>query len=115
MRKEKAPFLEQRLIMPTFVYRVKTRQGVVRRGEMEAVDQSAALRALRQRDLFVTRIREKPTSSVEWWPFPGTARVSQKDLTVFTYQLEALIKAGVPLSQSLEVLATQAASSPFKR
>ncbi len=100
--------------MPTFVYRVKTRQGVVRRGEMEAVDQSAALRALRQRDLFVTRIREKPTSSVEWWPFPGTARVSQKDLTVFTYQLEALIKAGVPLSQSLEVLATQAASSAFQ-
>ena len=70
--------------MPTFVYRVKTRQGVVRRGEMEAADQSAALRVLRQRDLFVTRIREKSTPSVEWWPFPGTARVSPKDLLVFT-------------------------------
>ncbi len=100
--------------MPTFVYRVKTRQGVVRRGEMEAVDQSAVLRALRQRDLFVTRIREKPPSPVEWWSFLGTTRVSPKDLMVFTYQLEALIKAGVPLSQNLEMLASQAPSSSFQ-
>lgn len=100
--------------MPTFVYRVKTRQGVVRQGEMEAIDQSAALRVLRQRDLFVTRIREKPASAVEWRSLPGISRVSQKDLMVFTYQLEALLKAGVPLSQGLEMLATQAASSAFQ-
>ncbi len=106
--------LEKRLIMPTFVYRVKTRQGGIQQGKLEAVDQRAALRALRQRDLFVTRIREKPDSSVEWWSFPGAARVPQKDLMVFTYQLEALIKAGVPLSQSLGMLATQASSSAFQ-
>lgn len=100
--------------MPMFVYRVKTRQGGVRQGELEAVDHSAALQVLRQRDLFVTRIREKPTSSVEGWSFPGTVRVSPKDLMVFTYQLEALIKAGVPLAQGLEMLATQAASSAFQ-
>ena len=100
--------------MPTFVYRVKTRQGVVRQGEIEAVDHSAALRALRQRDLFVTRIREKPASSIARRSFPGTARVSQKELMVFTFQLEALLKAGVPLSQGLEMLATQAASSVFQ-
>ncbi len=100
--------------MPTFVYRVKTRQGGVRRGELEAVDQSAALRVLRQRDLFVTRIREKPALSTEGWSFPGTARVSQNDLLVLTYQLEALIKAGVPLAQSLDMLATQASSSALQ-
>ncbi len=100
--------------MPTFVYRVKTRQGGVRQGELEAVDQSAALRALRQQDLFVTRIREKPTFSVERWSFPGTAHISPKDLMVFTYQLEALIKAGVPLAQGLEMLATQASSAAFQ-
>ena len=98
--------------MPTFVYRVKTRQGLVRNGEMEAVDQSAALRALRQRDLFVTRIRERPASA--WRAFAGTVRVSPKDLMVFTYQLEALLKAGVPLLQGLEMLASQAASSAFQ-
>ena len=100
--------------MPTFVYRVKTRQGVVRQGEIEAVDHRAALRTLRQRDLFVTRIREKPVASIARRPFPGTARVSQKDLMVFTFQLEALLKAGVPLSQGLEMLVTQAASSVFQ-
>lgn len=100
--------------MPTFIYRVKTRQGEVRRGKLEAVDQSAALRALRQQDLFVTRIRENPVSSVQGWSFPGPARVSQNDLMVFTYQLEALIKAGVPLSQGLEMLATQAPSSALQ-
>ena len=100
--------------MPTFVYRVKTRQGRFQRGELEAVDQGAALRALRQRDLFVTRLREKPASSLGWWSFPGTTRVPQKDVLVFTYQLEALIKAGVPLLQGLEMLSTQASSSAFQ-
>ena len=100
--------------MPTFVYRVKTRKGGVRQGELDAVDQGAALRALRQQDLFVTRIREKPGFSTAGWSFPGTARVSQKDLLVFTYQLEALIKAGVPLAQSLDMLATQASSSALQ-
>ena len=100
--------------MPTFIYRVKTRQGGIRRGKLEAVDQSAALRALRQQDLFVTRIREKPASPVQGWSFPGPARVSQNDLMVFTHQLEALIKAGVPLSQGLEMLAAQASSSALQ-
>jgi len=100
--------------MPTFVYRVKNRQGEVLQGELEAVDQGAALRALRQQDLFVTRIREKPGFSTKGWSFPGTARVSQNDLLVLTYQLEALIKAGVPLAQSLDMLATQASSSALQ-
>ena len=100
--------------MPTFVYRVKTREGGVRQGELEAVDQGAALRTLRQQDLFVTRIREKPGFSTERWSFPEAARVSQNDLLVLTYQLEALIKAGVPLAQSLEMLATQASSSALQ-
>lgn len=107
-------FLEPHLIMPTFVYRVKTRQGGARQGELEAVDQDAALRALRRQDLYVTRIREKPSRSIEGWSFPGTARVSQNDVMVVTYQLEALIKAGVPLVQSLDMLATQASAPAFQ-
>ncbi len=100
--------------MPTFVYRVKTRQGGARRGELEAVDQDAALRALRRQDLYVTRIREKSPRSIEGWSFPGTARVSQNDVMVVTYQLEALINAGVPLVQSLDMLATQTSAPAFQ-
>lgn len=100
--------------MPTFVYRVKTRQGGARRGELEAVDQDAALRALRRQDLYVTRIREKSSRSIEGWSFPGTARVSQNDVMVVTYQLEALINAGVPLVQSLDMLATQTSAPAFQ-
>lgn len=100
--------------MPTFVYRVKTRQGGARQGELEAVDQDAALRALRRQDLYVTRIREKSSRSIEGWSFPGTARVSQNDVMVVTYQLEALINAGVPLVQSLDMLATQTSAPAFQ-
>ncbi len=100
--------------MPTFVYRVKTRQGGARQGELEAVDQDAALRALRRQDLYVTRIREKSSRSIEGWSFPGTARVSQNEVMVVTYQLEALINAGVPLVQSLDMLATQASGPAFQ-
>ncbi len=94
--------------MPTFVYRVKTRGGRIRQGEVEAVDRNAAFRALRQRALVVTRLREK--SSVEW-SLSRTARVPPKDLLVLTYQLDALLKAGVSLAQSLEMLAMQTSSS----
>ena len=100
--------------MPTFVYRGKTRQGILQQGALEAADRSAAFLALRQRELFVTRLREKPAARFAWRPFSEPARIAQKELVVFTYQLEAMIKAGVPLSQSLEMLAAQASSSAFR-
>ncbi len=100
--------------MPTFVYRGKTRQGTLQQGALEAADRSAAFLALRQRELFVTRLREKPAARFAWRPFSEPARIAQKELVVFTYQLEAMIKAGVPLSQSLEMLAAQASSSAFR-
>ena len=100
--------------MPTFVYRGKTRQGILQQGALDAADRSAAFLALRQRELFVTRLREKPAARFAWRPFSEPARIAQKELVVFTYQLEAMIKAGVPLSQSLEMLAAQASSSAFR-
>ena len=100
--------------MPTFVYRGKTRQGSIQQGELEAADQSAAFLVLRQRELFVTRLREKPASLFAWRPFLEQTRISQKELVIFTYQLEAMLKAGVPLLQSLAMLATQASSSAFR-
>ena len=107
--------LEKCLNVPTFIYRGKTREGVIRQGEVDAVDQRAALQVLRRQNVFVTRLREKLTSSFEWRLFSGKARVPQKDLVMLTYQLETLLKAGVPLSQSLEMLATQASSSTVQR
>ena len=100
--------------MPTFVYRGKTRQGNLQRGEVDAVDQRAAFRVLRQRELFVSRLREKPAAGRAGRLFSAQGRISQKDLVIFTWQLEAMIKAGVSLSQSLEMLATQAVSSAFR-
>ncbi len=99
--------------MPTFVYRGKTRQGSIQQGEVDAASHSAAFRILRQRELFVTRLREKPAARFAW-SFPERARIPQKELVLFTYQLEATIKAGVPLSQSLEMLATHASSAAFR-
>jgi len=101
--------------MPTFVYRGKTRQGSIQQGEVDAANQSAAFRVLRQRELFVTRLREKPEARVAWWSLPERTRIPQKDLVIFTYQLETTIKAGVPLSQSLEMLATHVSSSAFQK
>ena len=101
--------------MPTFVYRGKTRDGVIRHGEVDAVDQRAALQVLRRQHVFVTRLREKLASSSEWRFFSGNAKVPQQDVVTLTYQLEALIKAGVPLSQSLAMLAAQVPSSTLQR
>ncbi len=102
--------------MPTFAYQGTTRQGSLRRGEVEAADRSAACLALRQREVFVTRLRETSVVRAARRPFPALtqARVSPKELVVFTWQLEAMIKAGVPLSRSLEMLAAQTSSSAFR-
>lgn len=90
--------------MPVFVYRGKTVRGVIQRGELIARDQQEAIRLMRQRQVAVTSIREKPGRRVAWFPSSWGGRVKGKDLVVFTLQFVAMIKAGIPLARCLEIL-----------
>lgn len=100
--------------MPIFTYRGRARGGRLITGQVEANTPLAVAAQLRQRRVMATSVREKPEPLRLKIPGFG-GRVKDKDLTVFTRQIATMINAGLPLVQSLEVLASQQLNKQFKR
>ncbi len=115
--------------MPRFNFQAVNGQGASRAGQLEATDVRQVTMLLRQQGLFPTEVMSvseaaavspvvpqkgriaSETSSpakapvTRWAPFGS--RVGAKELAVFTRQLATLLKAGMPLLRTLEVLARQ--------
>jgi type IV pilus assembly protein PilC len=100
--------------MPIFTYRGRARGGRLITGQVEANTPLAVAAQLRQRRVMATSVREKPEPLRLKIPGFG-GRVKDKDLTVFTRQIATMINAGLPLVQSLEVLASQQPNKQFQR
>jgi type IV pilus assembly protein PilC len=83
-------------------------------GQMEASTPQALAAHLREQRIMATSVREKPEPIRLRIPGFG-GKVKDKDLTVFTRQIATMINAGLPLVQSLEVLASQQLNKQFKR
>jgi len=83
-------------------------------GQMEASTPQALAAQLREQRIMATSVREKPEPIHLRIPGFG-GKVKDKDLTVFTRQIATMINAGLPLVQSLEVLASQQPNKQFKR
>jgi type IV pilus assembly protein PilC len=66
-------------------------------GEIRAVDLPGAKLQLRRQGISVTRLTKKST--------PRASKISEKDLCIFTRQLATMLKAGVPLLQSFDIVA----------
>lgn len=98
--------------MPTFNYQARDASGKVISGEIDAIDQTAAVAVLMDRNLMVTSVKAGPMRKA------GTKRqqgnVKSQDLVVFTRQLATMMSAGLPLVQSLTVLEEQTDSKAFK-
>ena len=99
--------------MPLFTFSASTSQGEVIRGEVTADDDSAALKALSDRDLIVTNLRQrKEQGSV----FLGNRdRLRSEDLLALTQQLASLSSAGMPLPKALEVIGKDAQDPALKK
>ena len=91
--------------MPVFLYQGQSRQGQRHRGEITAADSRDAARLLRKQEILATSIREKPASFSLNMLSSWRRRVNLRALVVFTVQFATLVKAGVPLLQSLTTLA----------
>lgn len=89
--------------MAVYVWEGRLR-GKTQRGQMEAPSKSAVIARLRQMQIqpIPDKIKEKGKFS-----FSFSRGVSAKELVVFTRQLSTMIDAGLPLVQSLDVLAAQ--------
>lgn len=79
-----------------FDWEGKDRNGRVVRGEMRAGGEAVVNASLRRQGIFVTRLRKRRLS--------GGSRVSQKEIAIFTRQLAAMMKAGVPLLQAFDIV-----------
>jgi len=100
--------------MPEFEYRATGRNGEAVTNTITAANREAADAVLRRQGLTPSRIVEKGKEFAV--PKPKiTAKVSAKELAIFTRQFSVMIDAGLPLVQCLEILSTQQENQGFAK
>jgi len=100
--------------MPVYIWKGVNRYGEKRKGEIEALDQTAALAHVRRLRIQNPTIKEKPKDLLANIAF-FQPKVGPKDLVIFTRQLSTMIDSGLPLVQALEILAKQQSNPTFKK
>lgn len=93
--------------MEKFDYKVKTKDGQIKKGVVEARNQEQAAGVLRERGFWVISI--KPKGQGVFAEFKGGffKRVKETDKVNFTRQLATMIKAGLPITDALSILEYQ--------
>ncbi len=100
--------------MPIFNWKGKTRQGTIKKGEMEAVSQDAVMAQLRSQMLVPITVKLKPKDLGEYFPFLKK-KIRTKDLVIYTRQFATMIDAGLPLVQCLQILGDQQENPTFRK
>jgi len=77
------------------------------RGETKAASEAVVNSNLRRQGIRITKLKRQT--------FRGGSRVNEKDITFFTRQLATMLKAGVPLLQSFEIVARGHKNPRFAR
>jgi len=96
-----------------WVWEARTKQGEIRKGEMEAGDSEAVNARLKSLGLNPTKVKRKPLeTSIR---LPGIGGVSGKAILVSTRQFATMIDAGLPLVQCLDILGTQMDNAAFRK
>jgi type IV pilus assembly protein PilC len=80
-----------------FEWEGKDKNGKVVRGEMRAGGEAMVSASLRRQGVLTTKVKKRRTR--------GGGSIKQKDIAVFTRQLATMMKAGVPLLQSFDIVA----------
>ena len=88
--------------MPAFAYTARDASGSLLNGTIDAAAERDALAALAGRGLFPTSVGLAESAKTK--AKAGTKRVSPKHLATFYAQLADLLKSGVPLLRSIELL-----------
>jgi type IV pilus assembly protein PilC len=81
----------------TFLWEGRDRQGKTVRGEMRAGGEAVVNSALRRQGILVTKIQKRR--------YRRGKRITDKDITLFTRQLATMLRSGVPLLQSFDIVA----------
>jgi type IV pilus assembly protein PilC len=79
-----------------FEWEGKDRNGKAVRGEMRAGGEAMVSASLRRQGVLVTKVKKRRTS--------GGRSIKPKDIAIFTRQLATMMRAGVPLLQSFDIV-----------
>ncbi|HWT71111.1 MAG TPA: type II secretion system F family protein [Oxalicibacterium sp.] len=80
-----------------FAWEGRDKSGKVVRGELRANGEAVVNATLRRQGVLVTKVKKKAYRSGK--------KIKEKDITLFTRQLATMMKAGVPLLQSFDIVA----------
>jgi len=93
----------------TFAWEGKDRQGTLRKGEMNGLDPNLIRAQLRKQGINPLKVRKKPASL-----FAPGKKIKPMDIATFTRQMATMMKAGVPMLQSLDLI-IEGAENPRMR
>ena len=79
-----------------FTWEGKDRAGKIVKGELRAGSETVVNVTLRRQGILVTKVKKKSFSTAK--------KITDKDITLFTRQLATMMKAGVPLLQSFDIV-----------
>jgi len=92
--------------MPMFEYTARnTSSGQIQKGQLDVASQADVSNYLRKNRLMLVSVREAPKQIK--FTMPGAQRIKTRDIVIFTRQFATMINAGLPLVQSLTILAQQ--------
>jgi type IV pilus assembly protein PilC len=80
-----------------YTWEGRDRSGKQVRGEVRASGENVVSATLRRQGILVTKVKKRSMRSGK--------KVTEKDITLFTRQLATMMKAGVPLLQSFDIVA----------
>ena len=81
----------------TYSWEGKDKKGKSVKGEIRATGESFVNATLRRQGVTVTKVKKQSS-------FASKGTVTDKDITLFTRQLATMMKAGVPLLQSFDIV-----------
>ena len=94
--------------MPAFRYRALSAAGAAQQGLLDAPDLDSALDRIHGMGLTPVRLEPQGESKIRTDEIPFLQKkVSQRDLILFTRQLETMLDSGLPILSSLEILHSQ--------
>jgi type IV pilus assembly protein PilC len=91
----------------TFLWEGVDRNNKPMRGELRAVSETVATTNLRRQGIRVLKIKRQS--------YKGGRSITDKDMTFFTRQLATMMRAGVPLLQSFDIIARGHSNARFSR
>ncbi len=98
--------------MPTFVYSARPATGGdIQQGEIEVASKEDLLALLHRQKMIPVSVREKEKGIQISF---GTG-VSTRDIVIFTRQFATMINSGLPLVQSLDILAEQTENDRLRK